>query len=103
MLSVLRDVQTGKIAVKDFDNHTGSIKLKLATIRHELLQIDNIHQTLAQRQQEICTLEEAIRQKREFLAGVRIEPQAEAMDETVIEAMDDAMDDAVDGPDVSGA
>lgn len=71
LLNLLHDLQSGKNLVKDFDNHAGSIRLKLSTIKSQLLQIENINQSLEQRELEIKNLEENNRRKVEFLKGLK--------------------------------
>lgn len=67
LLNLLHDLQTGKNLVKDFDNHAGSIRLKLSTIKSQLLQIENINQTLEERELEIKKLEDSNRKRVDFL------------------------------------
>ncbi|CAH2354026.1 putative mediator of RNA polymerase II transcription subunit 9 [[Candida] railenensis] len=71
LLNLLHDLQSGKNSVKDFDNHAGSIRLKLSTIKLQLSQIENINQSLEQRELEIKKLEENNKRKVEFLKGLK--------------------------------
>lgn len=71
LLNLLHDLQAGKILVKDFDNHAGSIRLKLSTMKQQLQQIENIQQSVEEREFEITKLEENNKQKVEFLRALK--------------------------------
>ncbi|CAK7892971.1 hypothetical protein CAAN1_08S03510 [[Candida] anglica] len=71
LFALLHDLKSGVISARDFDNHAGSIRLKVTQMKQQLQQIEGINRSLEDREAEIRRLEENNRRKREFLQTCR--------------------------------
>lgn len=71
LFALLQRVENGEIKGQDFDNHAGSIRLKLNTIRLYLQEVDGICETVEERTQKIETLKDCNDRRTAFLGDFK--------------------------------
>lgn len=74
---LLQGLQQGLLQAKDFDNHAGNVRLKLALVRQLLEQIEGISESVDARETRIEALEKNNARKREVLADLRAKVEAQ--------------------------
>lgn len=67
IFNLLHDLETGAILAKDFDNNAGSIRLKLATLKQYLQEVEGINESIETRTNKIETLRNGNSKKYQFL------------------------------------
>ncbi|KAM9933121.1 hypothetical protein OXX80_007258 [Metschnikowia pulcherrima] len=67
LFALLQRVENGEIKSQDFDNHAGSIRLKLSTLRSHLQEVDGICETVEEREEKIRTLSDCNDRRVSFL------------------------------------
>ncbi|KAK6454270.1 RNA polymerase II transcription mediator complex subunit 9-domain-containing protein [Scheffersomyces xylosifermentans] len=68
LFNLLHDLQNGVISAKDFDNNAGSLRLKLATLRQYLQEVEGINESIKSREAKIESLRHNNAKRYEFLS-----------------------------------
>lgn len=71
LFSLLHDLDTGVISVRDFDNNAGSVRLKLNTLKQYLQEVEGINESIEVRKTKIDALKENNLKKEELLQRFR--------------------------------
>lgn len=67
LFTLLQQLEKGELQPKDFDNHAGTIRIKLNEMRHLLLEIDGICEPVSDRLEKIDAIRESNLRKKEFI------------------------------------
>ncbi|ODV80741.1 uncharacterized protein CANTADRAFT_29870, partial [Suhomyces tanzawaensis NRRL Y-17324] len=75
LFNLLHDLDSGVLLARDIDKHSGSIRLKFATLKQYLQEVEGINETIGERKARIEGLSRSNQRKCEFLArvGSRVE------------------------------
>lgn len=67
LFTLLQQLEKGELQPKDFDNHAGTIRMKLNEMRQLLLEIDGICEPVEERLEKIEAMRESNLRKKEFI------------------------------------
>lgn len=71
LFTLLQQLEKGELQPKDFDNHAGTIRMKLNNMRLLLLEISGICEPVEDRLQKIKAVRESNLRKKEFINAFR--------------------------------
>lgn len=70
----------GQISVKDADNESGAVKVRIAKAKAALAEMDGLDETIHSRQAKIVSLDKQIQKKLELLKSFKQMAEAEGFD-----------------------
>lgn len=68
---LLQQLESGELQSKDFENHSGPIRVKLGKLKQYLLSVDGICESVPDRQAKIQSIQESNERKESFLASFK--------------------------------
>ncbi|AOW07944.1 RNA polymerase II transcription mediator complex subunit 9-domain-containing protein [Yarrowia lipolytica] len=78
--ALVSKIVNGQISVKDADNESGAVKVRIAKAKAALAEMDGLDETIHSRQAKIVSLDQQIQKKLELLKSFKQMAEAEGFD-----------------------
>ncbi|KAG5369994.1 hypothetical protein CJU90_1318 [Yarrowia sp. C11] len=78
--ALVSKIVNGQISVKDADNESGAVKVRIAKAKGALAEMDGLDETIHSRQAKIVSLDQQIQKKLELLKSFKQMAEAEGFD-----------------------
>ncbi|KAF3988090.1 hypothetical protein FT663_02661 [Candidozyma haemuli var. vulneris] len=82
LFTLLQQLEKGELQPKDFDNHAGTIRMKLNNMRSLLSEISGICEPVEDRLQKIKAVRESNSRKKEFINAFRERVRGDLKDDS---------------------